>query len=139
MRALAITVLVACGAPPAKTAVDPTPPVGNLAARVDPYCAPIPGLGPWHAEVFPACPPRSIGDYLYVCEPGACPTPCHVHSDIGDDMGTGMYSSSWNHAYDERDRWIRTSSDDDTPDAEDVSTCTYDGDRQRPCRFRATS
>jgi hypothetical protein len=133
VRAIAFVLLAACSAPAKPPVVETPPPVGNLVPQIDPYCAILPGLGPWHAEVFPACPPWPLGEGLHVCAPGECPRPCHMHSDIGDDMGTGMWSSNVKYEYDERGRWIRTSSDVEKPDPENVSTCTYDGDRIASC------
>jgi len=135
---LAVCLLVACSAPAKPRVDEPPPAVGNLAPPVDTYCAWMPGLGPWHAEVFPACPPNPIGTALHVCDPGECPTPCAMSSDIADNMGMATFSSSWLYRYDDRGRWIETVSEDDngTHDPADTTTCAYDGDRIASCTVR---
>ena len=133
-----VIALVACSAPPKPRVDERPPPVGNLAPPVDTYCAWVPGLGPWHAEVVPACPPSPIGTALHVCDPGECPTPCAMSSDIADNMGRATFSSSWLYRYDARGRWIETVSEDDkgAHDPADTTTCTYDGDRIASCTIR---
>jgi YD repeat-containing protein len=135
MRPIAIALVAACSAP-AKPTVETTPAVGNLTAPVDTYCPPIHGLGPWHHEVFPSCPAPPITDWLHICEPGDCPTPCAMTSDIADNMGMHTNYSRWVYRYDDRGRWIETSSGDDKPDPADTSTCTYEGDHIAHCSLR---
>ena len=128
---VAAVMLDGCG--PARTTPVETPPVENLVAHVDPYCPPIPGLGPWQFEVFPACPPPPIDHGVHVCEPGECPRPCTMSSDIADDMGLGPGPSRWWFRYDERGRWIETR---DAADAADpVSSCTWKDDHIDHCRL----
>jgi hypothetical protein len=125
----------ACSSP-AKRVDDPTPPVGNLVAPVDTYCPPIHGLGPWHHEVFPSCPAPPIGDWLHICEPGECSRPCAMTADVADSMGMGTHYSTWVYRYDDRGRWIETSSGDEKPDPRDTSACTWEGDRIARCNLR---
>ncbi|MFN0250430.1 MAG: hypothetical protein ACKV2T_26355 [Kofleriaceae bacterium] len=128
--------VVGCSSPAKSRVDDTTPPVGNLVAPVDTYCPPIHGLGPWHHEVFPSCPAPPISDWLHICEPGECPRPCAMTSDVADSMGMGTHHSTWVYRYDDRGRWIETSSGDEKPDPRDTATCTWDGDRIARCTLR---
>jgi YD repeat-containing protein len=100
MRWMIAIALASCGgsqAPPHAPAN--TAPATPVVTR---YCPQLFWLGPWHSELFPACPPPDIDVSLAVCA-GACPRPCGA-SFTAPSTGPNAHRIE----RDARGRWIAT-------------------------------